>query len=90
SHGDLVREAVVVLCSVLPPRRRPVDLDQLDKHFASRCRAVVWVPYDAHLAEGAEVDRHRLSRATADAYLALAAEVGDGFARPRRRWRGAD
>jgi hypothetical protein len=38
------------------------------------------VPYDAHLEEGAEVDLASLSKATADAYLVLAAEVGDGFA----------
>jgi hypothetical protein len=31
------------------------------------------------LDESAEVDLGRLSRATADAYLVLAAEVGDGF-----------
>jgi hypothetical protein len=42
---------------------------------------VVRVPYDAHLDEGAEVELSRLNRATVDAYLMLAAEVGDAFAR---------
>ena len=41
------------------------------------------MPYDAHLEEGAEVDLAQLSRATADAFLVLAAEVGDGFSWPR-------
>jgi MinD-like ATPase involved in chromosome partitioning or flagellar assembly len=49
----------------------------------------VRIPYDPHLEEGAEVDLLQLNRATADAYLALAAEVGDGFARPRRATRPA-
>jgi len=84
-YGDLVRDAVVVLCAVLPHRKSTVDLARLERHFAARCRAVVWIPYDPHLAEGAEVDLARLQRATADAYLALAAEVGDGFAWPSRR-----
>ena len=57
-----------------------MDLDRLEQHFAGRCRAVVRVPYDAHLDEGAEVELSRLNRATADAYLMLAAEIGDGFA----------
>ena len=58
-----------------------MDLDRLEQHFAARCRAVVRVPYDAHLEEGAEVELSRLNQATADAYLMLAAEIGDGFAR---------
>jgi MinD-like ATPase involved in chromosome partitioning or flagellar assembly len=85
NYGDLVRSAVVVLSAVRPRGKTSVDLGRLEEHFGGRCRAVVRVPYDAHLAEGAEVDLGRLSRATADAYLALAAEVGDGFAWPRAR-----
>ena len=83
-HGDLVRHAVVVLAATRPRGRSAVDADRLEQHFAARCRAVVRVPYDAHLDEGAEVEPGRLSRATADAFLMLAAETGDGFARPPR------
>jgi MinD-like ATPase involved in chromosome partitioning or flagellar assembly len=83
--GDLVRGAVVVISALRPQRKGGVDLARLEQHFAARCRAVVRIPYDAHLAEGAEVDLGRLSQATADAHLALAAEVGDGFSRPRRK-----
>jgi MinD-like ATPase involved in chromosome partitioning or flagellar assembly len=82
--GDLVRGAVVVLSAIRPRSKSTVDLARLEEHFAGRCRAVVRVPYDAHLEEGAEMDLGQLSRATADAYLVLAAEVGDGFAWPRR------
>jgi len=80
-YGDLVRDAVVVLAVIRPRTRSGVDLDRLEQHFAARCRAVVRVPYDAHLDEGAEVELSRLNRATIDAYLTLAAEVGDAFAR---------
>ena len=81
-YGDLVRHTVVVLAVIRPRSRSGVDLDRLEQHFAARCRAVVRVPYDAHLDEGAEVELSRLNQATADAYLMLAAEIGDGFARP--------
>ena len=83
NYGDLVRGAVVVLSAIRPRSKSAVDLGRLEQHFAARCRAVVRVPYDAHLEEGAEVDLTQLSRATADAYLVLAAEVGDGFSWPR-------
>jgi MinD-like ATPase involved in chromosome partitioning or flagellar assembly len=81
-YGDLVRDAVVVLSVIRPRSKSTVDLGRLEQHFATRCRAVVRIPYDAHLEEGAEVDLTQLSRSTADAYLALAAEVGDGFSWP--------
>ncbi|GAA0397630.1 hypothetical protein GCM10009530_56600 [Microbispora corallina] len=82
-YGDLVRAATVVLCSVRPRSKSTVDLDRLEAHFAARCRAVVRVPYDPHLEEGAEIDLDRLQEATRDAYLRLAASVGDAFAGPQ-------
>ena len=83
-YGDLVGDAVVVLSVIRPRSKSAIDLGRLEQHFATRCRAVIRIPYDAHLEEGAEVDLGQLSKATADAYLALAAEVGDGFTWPRR------
>jgi MinD-like ATPase involved in chromosome partitioning or flagellar assembly len=80
-HGDLARHAVVVLAMIRPRNKSGVDLDRLEQHFADRCRAVVRVPYDAHLDEGAEVELSQLNPATIDAYLMLAAQVGDAFAR---------
>ncbi len=82
--GDLVRNGVVVLSTIRPKSKSTVDLDRLEHHFAARCRAVARIPYDAHLEEGAEVDLELLSAETADAYLTLAALVGDGLAWPRR------
>ena len=82
--GDLVRNGVVVLSAIRPKSKSTVDLDRLEHHFAARCRAVARIPYDPHLEEGAEVELELLSSETAEAYLTLAATVGDGFAWPRR------
>ncbi len=79
-YEELVRSATVVLCSVRPRSKSTVDLDRLEAHFAARCRAVVRIPYDPHLEEGAEIELDRLQPATRDSYLRLAASVGDGFA----------
>ncbi|WP_243712526.1 MinD/ParA family protein [Actinomadura sp. 6K520] len=79
-HGHLVRNGVVVLSMVRNRTRSQVDLDKLQAHFESRCRAVVRIPYDDHLEEGAEVELEQLAPATREAYLHLAAVVGDGFA----------
>ncbi|MDX3099748.1 nucleotide-binding protein [Nonomuraea angiospora] len=79
-YGDLVKNATVVLCSVRPRSKSAVDIKKLEAHFAARCRAVVRVPYDPHLEEGAEIDLDRLQEPTRDSYLQLAACVGDGFA----------
>jgi MinD-like ATPase involved in chromosome partitioning or flagellar assembly len=84
NYGDLVHNAVVVLSTIRPRSKSTVDLDRLEQHFAARCRAVMRVPYDPHLEEGAEVELDMLTSETADAYLQLAAIVGDGFPMPRR------
>jgi MinD-like ATPase involved in chromosome partitioning or flagellar assembly len=79
-YGELVRGGVVVLSMIRPRSRSTVDIDRLQAHFESRCRAVVRIPYDAHLEEGAEVDLDQLAPETQDAYLTLAATVADAFA----------
>lgn len=79
-YGALVRNAVVVINTVY--RRGTgggVDLDRVAEHFSGRCRAVVKVPFDPHLEEGAEIDLDRLEEATRTALLELAAAVADGF-----------
>lgn len=82
-HGSLVRSAVVVLSMVRSNSKSSVDLNRLEEHFAGRCRDVVRIPWDGHLEEGAEVDLEQLAPATRDAYLQLAASVGEAFARHR-------
>lgn len=78
-HGDLVDSAVVVINAV--PRRQPqIDLDQLEEALAHRVRAVVRIPWDAHLHAGAVFDLDALARRTREAYLTLAATVAGAFA----------
>jgi MinD-like ATPase involved in chromosome partitioning or flagellar assembly len=83
-YGDLVRGGVVALSAVRRKSKSTVDLDRLEQHFALRCRAVVRIPYDPHLEEGAEVDLDYLNAETAESYLTLAALVADAFAYPGR------
>ncbi|MBC3189591.1 MinD/ParA family protein [Pseudonocardia sp. C8] len=78
-YGNLVRNAVVVINSVYRRAGSGVDLDRVAEHFAGRCRAVVRVPFDPHLEEGAEIDLDRLEEPTRTALLELAAAVADGF-----------
>jgi len=77
-HGDLVRNAVAVI-NCVSRSAGGVDLDRVAAHFAGRCRAVVRVPFDPHLQEGAEVDLDRLDSRTRLGLLELAAEVADAF-----------
>ncbi|MBC8090773.1 MAG: MinD/ParA family protein, partial [Pseudonocardia sp.] len=78
-HGELVRNSVAVVNNV-SRSSGGVDLDRVAEHFAARCRAVVRVPFDPHLQEGAEVDLDRLDPGTRLALLELAAAVADAFA----------
>ncbi|MGH8893158.1 MAG: AAA family ATPase [Actinomycetes bacterium] len=81
AHGlsHLARNAVVVISSVRPGGGI-VDVLQLEDHFASRCRAVVTIPYDPHLEAGSALDLDELDEETLEAYQELAAAVGEGFA----------
>ncbi|MEU5691488.1 AAA family ATPase [Actinosynnema sp. NPDC020468] len=80
AHGyrDLVAKSVAVINSVRPGSGK-VDLDKLSAHFAQRCRAVVRIPFDAHLEEGAEIELDKLAPDTRLALLELAATVADDF-----------
>jgi MinD-like ATPase involved in chromosome partitioning or flagellar assembly len=77
-HGELVANSVVVI-NFVHRSRGGVDLNRVSEHFAARCRAVVRIPFDAHLEEGAEIDLDRLEPNTRMALLELAANVADAF-----------
>lgn len=85
AHGQerLAHSATVVLSSIRPTKTSGVDTAALSVHFDQRCGAVISVPFDSHLAEDAEVNLEQLHAETRDAFLLLAATVGDGFGRPR-------
>lgn len=88
AHGyrDLVSRSVAVINYV---RRSSgnVDLDRVADHFAARCRAVVRLPFDPHLEEGAEIELDKLAPRTRSAMLELAATVADDFVRAGSRVR---
>ncbi|MDL5160419.1 AAA family ATPase [Actinomycetospora termitidis] len=83
-HRELVARSVTVITGV-GARNAAVDLDTVERFFASHTRAVVRVPFDPHLADGAEIDLEALAPRTRDAVLELGALVADDFARPGRR-----
>jgi MinD-like ATPase involved in chromosome partitioning or flagellar assembly len=76
-YGDLARRAIVVLtfdrCSPF------VDPAAIRAHFAARCRAVIDIPPDPHLAIGGLIDLSELRPGTRDAFLELAALAAEQF-----------
>ncbi|BBZ26593.1 ATPase [Mycolicibacterium madagascariense] len=84
AHGyqQLVADAIAVINAVRPNSGRGgsrVDQAKVADHFARRCKAVLTVPFDPHLEEGAEISLDRLRPETRDALLELAATVAAGF-----------
>ncbi|MBT2448638.1 MinD/ParA family protein [Streptomyces sp. ISL-43] len=81
-HGfqEQARRCVTVISGVREPGRM-LRADELVAHFETRCRGVVVVPYDEHLAVGGELDPDALRRRTRAAHLELAALVSEGFTR---------
>ena len=81
SHGyaHLVPRSVVVLSSSRPGAST-IDTVKLAQHFLTRCRAVQRIPFDDHLAEGAEVDLDLVNKQTRLAFVELAATMADDFA----------
>jgi MinD-like ATPase involved in chromosome partitioning or flagellar assembly len=79
-YRAVAEQAVVVLCG---DRHSPdVAHDRIRSHFAARCRAVVDVPADPHLATGGRISPALWQSATRDAWYLLAALVADGFGAP--------
>lgn len=79
-HSGLVREGHVVL-SATRPGSVQLKLDKVYEFFETRCRSIHLVPYDPHLAEGADVDFRILRPPTRQAYLGLAGSVAENFPR---------
>ena len=76
-HGAQAANCVVVLSC--DRTSSDIDAERVRGHFEARCRAVVEVPHDPHLATGGGIELSRLRPATYDAFLALAALLADGF-----------
>ena len=76
-HGSLATDAVAVLSC--DRTSHEVDLGRIRDHFAARCRAVVEIPHDPHLATGGRVQLNRLRPQTRTAAYELAALMADQF-----------
>jgi MinD-like ATPase involved in chromosome partitioning or flagellar assembly len=76
-HDRLAAESVAVLSC--DRGSAEVDLHRIREHFALRCRAVVEIPHDPHLAAGGRVELARLRPATGEAAHELAALMADRF-----------
>jgi MinD-like ATPase involved in chromosome partitioning or flagellar assembly len=82
-HQEMVRNSIAVINGVRP-RSGKVDMTKVVDHFSRRCRAVLQIPFDPHLEEGAEISLDRLRPDTREALLELAATVAAGFSAARR------
>jgi MinD-like ATPase involved in chromosome partitioning or flagellar assembly len=86
-HGGLVREAHVVL-SASRPGSAALKMDKVYEHFEARCQSIHMIPFDQHLAEGADIDFSLLKPATMQAYIELAGAVSEKFSRLRVSYDG--
>jgi hypothetical protein len=59
-------------------------VEDIVAHFRTRCRGVVVVPFDEHLAAGAEVDLDMMRPKTREAYFNLSAMVAEDFPRAQQ------
>ncbi|MEV3885434.1 MinD/ParA family protein, partial [Streptomyces griseoincarnatus] len=82
AHGyaDLVSRSLTVISGVRETGKM-IKVDDIVAHFETRCRGVIVVPFDEHLAAGAEVDLDMMRPKVREAYFNLAAMVAEDFVR---------
>ncbi|GHF92136.1 hypothetical protein GCM10018787_46160 [Streptomyces thermodiastaticus] len=82
AHGysDLVARSITVISGVRETGKM-IKVEDIVAHFETRCRGVVVVPFDEHLAAGAELDLDMMRPKTREAYFNLAAMVAEDFVR---------
>ena len=85
AHGyaDLVQRSLTVISGVRETGKM-IKVEDIVAHFETRCRGVVVVPFDEHLAAGAEVDLDMMRPKTREAYFNLSALVAEDFARAQQ------
>ncbi|MFU8855107.1 MinD/ParA family ATP-binding protein, partial [Micromonospora sp. SL1-18] len=71
--GELADNAVTLISCPTPGRSALQD--DLERHFATRTRAVAVVPYDPALETGSSIDYHQLQAETRQAWLKAAAAM---------------
>jgi MinD-like ATPase involved in chromosome partitioning or flagellar assembly len=77
-YSHLVSDAIIVISSARPGPM-PVDMGKFAGNFLTHVRAVHGIPFDRHLAQGAEVSLDLMNRKTRQAFMGLAARITDGF-----------
>ncbi|GGR81502.1 hypothetical protein GCM10010169_27180 [Micromonospora fulviviridis] len=77
--GELADNAVTLI-SCPTPGRTPLQ-DDLERHFATRTRAVAVVPYDPALETGSSIEYHQLQAETRQGWLKAASVMLEPFAR---------
>ncbi|SEE59073.1 MinD-like ATPase involved in chromosome partitioning or flagellar assembly [Streptomyces sp. 3213] len=82
AHGyaDLVSRSLTVISGVRETGKT-IRVEDIVSHFETRCRGVVVVPFDEHLAAGAEVDLDMMRPKVRESYFNLAALVAEDFVR---------
>lgn len=76
--GELAENAVTLI-SCPTPGRSPLQ-DDLERHFATRTRAVTVVPYDPALETGSSIEYQQLQPETRQAWLRAASTMLEPFA----------
>jgi MinD-like ATPase involved in chromosome partitioning or flagellar assembly len=79
-YGDLVQRSITVISGVRETGKM-IKVEDIVAHFKTRCRDVVVVPFDEHLAAGAELDLDMMRPRTREAYFNLAALIAEDFSR---------
>ncbi|MDI1458491.1 MinD/ParA family protein, partial [Streptomyces sp. ATE26] len=82
AHGyaDLVSRSITVISGVRETGKM-IKVEDIVSHFETRCRGVIVVPFDEHLAAGAEVDLDMMRPKVRESYFNLAAMVAEDFVR---------
>jgi MinD-like ATPase involved in chromosome partitioning or flagellar assembly len=85
AHGyaDLVQRSITVISGVRETGKM-IKVEDIVAHFQTRCRGVIVVPFDEHLAAGAEVDLDMMRPKTREAYFNLSAMVAEDFPRAQQ------
>ncbi|MEU9763344.1 SCO5717 family growth-regulating ATPase [Streptomyces sp. NPDC047987] len=86
AHGyaELVQRSITVISGIRETGKM-IKVEDIVQHFETRCRGVVVVPFDEHLAAGAEVDLDMMRPKTRDAYFTLSAMVAEDFTRAQQQ-----
>lgn len=92
AHGyaSLVSRSITVISGVRETGKM-IKVEDIVTHFEQRCRGVIVVPFDEHLAAGAEVDLDMMRPKVREAYFDLAAMVAEDFVQAQQEqglWTG--